>query len=260
MAATKYKIWAVGQAVNDGVSGSIHVGMATVAKKANATEPNIVVNEMLCNLLARALFLPCPPGALLDNGGECYFASLNFNLAGQSLPPSPIATVVSKCPELCWGILLFDVLVMNPDRHSKNLAFNRHTSAVQIFDHSRAFLPLKSTIEMVVNNNQGKLGIDGHCLKTEINTMSGFDHWVNRIKSLPDYIIEESIDEISHIGFPKDKKLLAVNFLKDRRNTIDSIINNNISEFPKLPRPGAVAAPAVSAAANAPVVAPQPGP
>jgi hypothetical protein len=195
MSASKYKIWAIGAPVDDGVSGSIHAGMATVAKKANANEPNIVINELFCNLLARGLFLPCPPGALMENAGDDYFCSLNFNLAGQSLPPSPIPTVVANCPELCWGILLFDVLVMNPDRHNKNLSYDRTSHRIQIFDHSRAFLPLKTTIDSAIADNTGTLGFRGHCLKNEISSMDGFDFWVQRIRAMPDYFIEETIRE-----------------------------------------------------------------
>jgi hypothetical protein len=262
MAASTYKIWAIGQSLNDGVSGSIHVGMAAIAKKANAGELNIVINELFCNLLARSLFLPCPPGALLDNAGDNYFCSLNFNLAGQSLPPSPIPLVVQKRPELCWGILLFDVLVMNPDRHNRNLAFDRATNRVQIFDHSRAFLPNKTTVESMMKDNVGKLGFIGHCLKPEIATMDGFDLWATRVKALPDYVVEEAIGEICDIGFPKDKKSVTIDFMKSRRSNIDSIVQNNIAEFPKLPQPAAAipSPPAgVLPSAPAPTPAQQPG-
>jgi hypothetical protein len=239
MSASKYKIWAIGAPVAEGVSGSIHVGMATVAKKANGTEPNIVINELFCNLLARGLFLPCPPGALIENANEDYFCSLNFNLAGQSLPPSPIPVVVANCPVLCWGVLLFDVLVMNPDRHNKNLSYDRTNRRIQIFDHSRAFLPIKTTIESAIADNTGKLGFQAHCLKLEISTMDGFDFWVARIKALPDYFIEEAVSEICAIGYPNDKKSLTIDFIRSRRNSIDTIIQNNIAEFPKLSQPAA---------------------
>lgn len=243
MSASKYKIWAIGAPVGDGVSTSIHVGMATVAKKANAGEPNIVINELLCNLLARGIFLPCPPGALMENAGEDYFCSLNFNLAGQSLPPSPIPLVVTNCGVLCWGILLFDVLVMNPDRHNKNLSYDRTHNRIQVFDHSRAFLPVKATIDSVIADNTGKLGFHQHCLKNELSSMDGFDFWVARIKSLPDYFIEEAINQICEVGYPSDKRSLTMDFFKNRRNNIDSIIQNNIAEFPKLPQPAAVIPP-----------------
>jgi hypothetical protein len=73
--------------------------------------------------------------------------------------------------------------------------------------------------------------------------MDGFDFWVARIKSLPDYLIEEAVKEICAIGFPSDKRPLTIDFLKNRRNSIDSIIQNNIAEFPKLPQPAAVIPP-----------------
>lgn len=236
MSASKYKVLAISGPVGDGISGSIYIAMSAVAKKANAAEPNIVINELFCNLLARALFLPAPPGALLENGGEDYFCSLDFNLSGQALPPTPIPQLVSSFPRICWGILLFDVLVMNPDRHHKNLSFDRTTSTIQIFDHSRAFLPLKETIDSMMAAQKGKLGFDGHCLKNEINSTDGFDLWVKRIKSLPDYVIEETVAEICTIGFPVDKKSITTDFIKSRRDSIDSIVNNNIAEFPKLPK------------------------
>ena len=235
--------------------------MAAVAKKANANEPNIVINELFCNLIARSLFLPCPPGALLENGGEHYYSSLNFNLAGQALPPAPITQIAANFPEICWGVILFDVLVMNPDRHNKNLSFDRTTNVIQIFDHSRAFLPCKSNIDTAIKDNNGKLGFSGHCLKNEISTMNGFDYWTNRIKILPDYVIEESVTEISHIGFPIDKKALTIDFIKSRRDNIDSLITSNIKEFPKLPQPAVVAPKGAPPAGVVPPTAvPQPAP
>ena len=48
ISANTYKLWALGNPVNDGVSVSIHVGLGSIAKKANAAEPNIVINETGC--------------------------------------------------------------------------------------------------------------------------------------------------------------------------------------------------------------------
>jgi len=92
-----------------------------VAKKATAAEPHIVGNELVCNMIARTLLLPCPPGALLQKNGEVYFCSLDFNTAGQGLPPFSPRAVTGALPELSWGVLLFDVLVMNGDRHASRL-------------------------------------------------------------------------------------------------------------------------------------------
>jgi hypothetical protein len=140
MPVTNYKVWAWGAPVGVGVTGANHVGIAGVAKKATPTDPFLIANEVICNSLARMLLLPCPPGAMLDKGGEPYFFSLNFNLAGMALPPADAVTVVTSFPRLSWGIILFDTLVMNPDRHGLNIAHDTSTNKVQIFDHGHAFL------------------------------------------------------------------------------------------------------------------------
>jgi hypothetical protein len=113
----------------------------------------------------------------------------------------------------------------------------------------------------MMKDNVGKLGFSSHCLKPEISTMDGFDLWAARVKAPPDYVVEEAIEEICDIGFPRDKKSVTIDFMKSRLNNIDSIIHNNIAEFPKLPQPAAVI-PAPRAGvmpAPTPMPAPQPG-
>jgi hypothetical protein len=235
MPASKYKVYGVGQPVGQGASNSFHVGVAAIGKKAEPNQPNVVINELFCSTLARCLFLPCPPGVLLENNGETYFCSLNFNLAGQSLPPAPVADVVALHPETCWGITLFDVLVMNPDRHPGNLSFNRQTGDIQIFDHSHAFLQVNGTPDQVMAAMNGQLAIGGHCIKGELRTWTGFDVWTARIKAVPDYVVDATFDAIGRVGFPADKKAPMSHFIKQRRDNIDVLVTSNLGQFPKLP-------------------------
>jgi hypothetical protein len=235
MPASKYKVFGVGQPVGEGASSSFHVGVAAIGKKADANQPNVVVNELFCSTLARYLFLPCPPGILLESNGETYFCSLNFNLAGQSLPPAPVPEVVAHFPETSWGITLFDVLVMNPDRHRGNLSFNRQTKDIQIFDHSHAFLQFNATPDQVMFNLKDQLAVGGHCIKAELNSWIGFEVWVARVKAVPDYVIDYTFDAICNVGFPTDKKASMSDFIKQRRDTIDVLVTNNLGQFPKLP-------------------------
>src|SRR4051812_26518567 len=123
MPATSYKVWAWGTPVGVGATNACFVGIAGVAKRSTPVDPLIVTNEVVCNALARLLLLPCPPGATLDKSGETYFFSLDFNLAGQALPPVDAAAIVANHPRLSWGIILFDSLIMNHDRHAQNIAY-----------------------------------------------------------------------------------------------------------------------------------------
>lgn len=128
MPLTAYKVWAVGSPVGIGVTQAINVGLAAIAKKATSTDPYIVSNETICNQIAQILLLPCPPGSLLFRAGEQYFASLNFNIGDLTLPPADPGVIVDLHVELSWGIILFDVLCMNADRHTGNISHDQSTN------------------------------------------------------------------------------------------------------------------------------------
>lgn len=167
MSRNVYKIWAMGSPVGLGVTNSVHVGIAGIAKKSSTAFPYIVANEIVCNRIAQALLLPCPPGALTQHNGDTYFFSLDFNLAGMALPPASPISVIAHDPELAWRIILFDILVMNGDRHSQNISFDRTTSTVQIYDHGHAFAGPTGDAEINLLAKSSQLAISNHCLAGE---------------------------------------------------------------------------------------------
>jgi hypothetical protein len=236
--ASKYKVWAWGGPVGQGATGSVYVGMSAVAKRATAATPHIVANELVCNIIARMLLLPCPPGALLEKNGDVYFCSLDFNTAGQALPPITPSRVVGDLPDLSWGITLFDALIMNGDRHPRNISYNTHTKEVTIFDHSHAFMKPSGDIDATLNGNNGQPALGGHCLAVELNTWNGFNAWVEKVKLLPDYCLEGAVDAGCKVGIPQGKKTAIYDFLRARRDSLDSIVTNNKAAFPKLPTGG----------------------
>src|SRR5271165_5321822 len=209
--------------------------MSAVAKRATAGEPHIVGNELVCNMVARMLLLPCPPGALLQKNGDVYFCSLDFNTAGQALPPITPSVVVGMLPELSWGITLFDVLMMNGDRHTHNISYNTQTKELTIFDHSHAFMRPSGDVDVTLSANKGQLAIGGHCLAAELNTWNGFAAWTARVKALPDYFVEGAVDAGCKLGIPQGKKVMIYDFLRARRDSIDVIATNNKAAFPKMP-------------------------
>ena len=86
-----------------------HVGVAGLAKGANQDQPFAVANELVCGNLAQAIRLPIPPGFIVDWEGQPYYVSLNFNLAGEDLPPADIVNLVARKADLACGIVLFDI-------------------------------------------------------------------------------------------------------------------------------------------------------
>ena len=87
MPVTSYKILAWGTPVGHGVSGAQYVNVSGVAKRNSEREPHIVASELIAARLGQAILLPIPPAFIVDRDGAPWFASLNFNLAGESLEP-----------------------------------------------------------------------------------------------------------------------------------------------------------------------------
>lgn len=235
MPATKYRVLAVGPQVANTATAPVYVSIAGVGKKSQAATPYIVANELISNGLARMLVLPCPPGALMHQGAETYFFSLDFNLAGQSLPPISPSFIVKTFARKAWGIIIFDVLIMNTDRHRQNIAHDAVTNQIQIFDHSHALLTPGGDITQTLQARAGTLAIGGHCLAQEIDTDDGRDFWLQRVKLIPDFFIEEIVAAACECGLPPDRKDLLASFMKDRRDNLDKIVAANKSLFPKLP-------------------------
>jgi hypothetical protein len=168
-------------------------------------------------------------------GSDTYFFSLDFNLAGQALPPISPSSIVKKFPRKAWGIILFDALIMNADRHRQNIAHDTVTDKIQIFDHSHALLTPGGDINQTLQNRAGVLAIGGHCLAKEIDTDDGCDFWLERIKLIPDFFIEEIVAAAVDCGLPADRKDLLVAFMKDRRDNLGTIVAASKPLFPKLP-------------------------
>lgn len=234
VAVSAYKIWAVGPKVGNSATAPIHVGVAGIAKSNAVGPPTTVSNELVCSRLASALLLPTPPGFLIQHNGSPHFVSLNFNLAGHTLPPANGASVVAAHAELSWGIVLFDMWILNGDRHSQNVAHDSTTNAVQIFDHSHALFA-RGRQQMI--DNAALPGIGGHCIAPHLSSLFGLDGWYARINALPDFFVRTCVHDVAdpHFGVTKDEATYCVDWLLERRKKLKDIVFSNRNVFPKIP-------------------------
>lgn len=234
MAAHHYKVWTWGRPVGQGATAPVYMGVAAVAKMATNDFPFIVANEMICNHLARSLFLPCPPGVTIEHETDQYFVSLDFNIAGGSLPPANPRAIVQFDPRLAWGVILFDLWVLNGDRHRENLSFDTATSRLTIFDHSHALLGAKGDATSNLEVRRTKISADNHCLAACIPTSDGAENWCRRIASVPDWFIEEVVQSASSLGLPEESVGSCIEILKDRRTRLPEILDRTRSSFPNV--------------------------
>jgi hypothetical protein len=232
MSNSAYKVWAWGNAVGIGASAPLYVGIAGVAKAASQSVPATVSNELICGSLGRAVCLPIPPGFLVDKGGVPYYVSLDFNLSGQSLPPADPQALVTAQPAIAAGVVLFDLWIVNPDRHPQNIAFDTIQNRVNVFDHSHAFMMGQNGIQ-VLKALQNALPPGGHCLAPHLSSFQHMKEWYERINDLPRYLIEYSVDEAVGFGVDGADRDFAVQYLIDRRQHLRDMVISNPKWFPK---------------------------
>lgn len=228
MPASRYKIWSIGDPVGDGVSGSIHVGVAGVAKKNTENYPFVVANELICSYLAKSLLLSVPPGFLIEEGNETYFVSLNFNLAGVGLPPINPRRVIQGLPDETLGTILFDLWIVNQDRHESNISYLSSTNKMTIFDHGHALLCDNPNRLQEIGEN---FCLERHCLVPYLLNFEGLREWLKRIKQVPEFYIRKVVESAVDVGLTEEQKDNCTDFLLQRRKSLKKILKDNIQYF-----------------------------
>lgn len=226
MPATRYKLASVGSSLGMGATGAFLVNVVGVAK-GNATNPLVVARELICNALARVLLLPTPPGFIIELDTGPHFVSLDFNIAGEGLPPINPPDVYAAKPHVCAGIVAFDSWVRNGDRHTQNLAFDADSQRLSMFDHSHVSLD---------DGAPGMaLDIGGHCLVPVLASAADLIQWANFIRTIPDRYISELVASTVSVGLPEANAANLVQFLIDRRNNLEGLLRHNAGMFAAIP-------------------------
>lgn len=249
MTRSAYRVLSVNHHMGTGVADSYNFSISAIAK-SNYSIPYCIPNELICSRIGQFLCLPLPPSGIVhvpglpSNVPAYWFASMDFNLAGDSLPPIDPNSCVTELSLLSTGLLLFDVLITNSDRHAGNLALLPSTFSdapkMNVFDHSHAlfgYAPGQGIPRL--NSLKGRLGISGgpytsgnrHCLLDEIGTCVHFNEWIERIKSLPNFFVREVCKEAVGLGIDDIEANEVYNFLTHRRDNIRDIIEANKAEF-----------------------------
>jgi hypothetical protein len=231
-----YRVWdrsGGAVAVGEGMFGAHHIGIAGVAKPAEEKHPLQVVNELIGGDLGRAIRLPIPPGFVIMKDKKPHHVSLNFSLTGEKPPPAAPTAIAADHPEEACGVILFDLWIANNDRHEKNLAYEKSTKRLNLFDHGLALMCTKdgrSRLEGVdADVNRGLL--TEHCLTPELVSGDGFAVWFDRINQMPEWCLREAVLDTKSLGLEKDLADFCVEFLLKRRLELMDIIKANSDLF-----------------------------
>ena len=238
-----YRIAAVGSQLGIGAAESVNLTVHAIGKTNGPNAPYCIANEMVCAELGRFLRLPVPPGGIVTSPAPApMYASLNFNLTGIALPPVIPSGCAKIFPQLAAGLLLFDILIANSDRHAANLSvdFSVRPPQMNVFDHSHAlFGSAKGRAKDRISAFTGRLGITGgdftggsrHCLLDAVDSDRHFPGWIERIAALPNFVVDEACSDALPFGATKLEVAAAQNFLKERRDTLPELIGSHRAEF-----------------------------
>ncbi|MCX7425015.1 MAG: hypothetical protein NTW96_05225 [Planctomycetia bacterium] len=229
----------------EGVNEAWTVDIKAIGKD-NSENPYLIPNEWIAASIARFLGVPVPPFAIMSKMGRrsAMFASISFE--GDTTPRDVVPSILwEKHPRLCTGILVFDILIANCDRHAGNIKVDDPAAPkrVHVFDHDRAlFHMFRGEGIKRLKAMEGRLGISGgsvsqgsrHCLIDEVNTADHFAYWLQRMETMPAWFIEDVCFQVRGLGAKKREAETVADFLNRRREQLGSLIQNNRAEFPSI--------------------------
>jgi hypothetical protein len=222
------------------------LGYAQVWHKSDSqASPYCVANEFICGRLCSFLGLPIPPFAItaMPTEQKVLFSSLDFNFNRAKLPPVIPSICVEKLPKLCAGVLTFDILIANEDRHDQNLHVDDQANPkfMHVYDHDQALFGGSVTKgSKRLADLKNRLGITGgtttggnrHIFLDEVKDSALLDPWIRRITLVPDWLIDDTVEQAADgLGISAAEALDAADFLKYRKGRIGTLIDANRSEF-----------------------------
>jgi hypothetical protein len=221
-------------------------GYAVAWHRSNwESSPFAIWNELICGEIGRFLRLPVPPFAmtrseLADNAR--LFTSLDFACTRAKLPRIIPEFCVQRLEPLCAGVLAFDILIANEDRHDENLVVDQvmQPREMHVYDHDQALLGgcRLTGLERLVALRD-RLGITGstvtggnrHVFLDLITRYASLSEWCARIRMIPDWFIESVCAEARAHGLDKKISQEAAFFLKYRRDRIHNLIEGHKDAF-----------------------------
>jgi hypothetical protein len=226
---------------SEGVNDAYTIRLQAIGKD-NKENQYLIANEWIAAQIGRLLGLPIPPCALMGTRPNQMFASISFDGRKKLRWCNP-AMLWQFQPALCSGILAFDMLIANCDRHARNIKVDNpaRPKVVRVFDHDRAmFYIAPGEGAQRLDGLLSRLGISGgpvsgghrHCLIDEITRCDFLFDWIQKISAIPKFFIEETCQAIRRIGGVTKREVeKATDFLLYRRDNLSEIVGRNKEQF-----------------------------
>ena len=231
--------------VGTGVSNASWLEIHAVGKRHGVGSKFQIANELFAARLGSLFGLPIPPHALFQLNKGTYpatwFGSIDYRLTGESLPPVDPSAVFSELPWLATGVVLFDIVIANSDRHEGNLAMDKQpgkAARLNVFDHGHSIcglegLPRFARLRSEFGIDEGAdEGANRHCLLDELTHDDHFSMWYERIQNTPYHLLTDTANDLEKAEvLSADEAGAMVNFLWGRIQQVRKIVESNKQQF-----------------------------
>jgi hypothetical protein len=229
-----YKWTAWGDRVGEGINDAEHVEVAAVAKRNNPDSPYLVANEIVAARIGQCLGVPVPSFGVVEKDHVFYFFGWHFALAGEETPPIDPRRLCELMPTEALGIVAFDMLIANEDRHEWNVEARlaRKPHEVVVYDHERALLgshPGRGVRrleevrdELVIDRPPGD---PQHCLVGHVRDASSLFIWSESLRQLPRLCVANAAAEARRYGgITVNEELALVDYIMRRREVVPVLL------------------------------------
>lgn len=231
-----HRITYEGGKVGKGASQPSYALLNVIVKQSDDKRPYMVANEIVAFAIAQFLHLPVPPGGLvMDRSGAkpCFFSLELFPDGPKPIPPVDPRMLVTDFTVLCWGITLFDALIINRDRRPGNLAFDPDLGAVHIIDHGNCLFGTPGRQKIM--DYADLIGTGDHCLESNLRQTTGYGQWISAIRQIPDEFIKNAVSQGWGVGYSKDDCKFISDHLIKRKARLHEFVVKQLKKFRALP-------------------------
>lgn len=221
-----------------------------IGKAQNNESQYLIANEWISANLGQYLRLPVPPFSLMKKRSRktVMFASYSFDGVSPQKKlkeREDVEALFAAKPDTCAGILAFDILIANCDRHGWNIKVDnlRKPTAVHLFDHERALFYIDKGLGVArLKSREDRLGVtDGkasldewHCLVEVVDSVELLAPWIKLIEDIPESFIERICQEVVQISITKKERDEVIAFLVKRRSELSKLIRDHRDRFTQI--------------------------
>lgn len=236
--------------IGDNVTEVWTIQVNAYGKKAKESgwQAWMTANEYVSATLGTLIGLPIPPFAMLEKTTagtreSLWFSSLSYLKEGENLPAVNPNVAYASLPEVCAGVIVFDLWIANCDRHDRNLSFDPNTAPkrLNVFDHGHALFGIVGAARLTRLMDKFTLaetadsGAFRHCLMDQLDDAMRLKNWIDRINALPRFQISDVCANAFVLGLiDRDESRLLLEFLVRRRRMLRELLTANLGQFPAL--------------------------